>query len=293
MKKDLIYFSENGLTSTSANHIANLAKEYYQTLETELDNIKLYDTKVALIGNSSPNLLSEGNTISFIESIEDKLLQISNAKSLIAWLREAIKAKDNLLRELRSMSLEEYCTMKGVLCPIRPEREDSLDEDTYLSKLSVKDRNRYFELQTKCAVIGKYIHPDGQFANARKDLKDKISNPNRVSGNGRDTLLYSYTPTVPKETVDTAFYKLQVKHREYQAELNGILHSMQQAIEKDNFEKNTAYMQQLAEYNNAVNTLHSEMKDYLEKEQSNISHLKIIIPNSLISIYNEINKLGK
>lgn len=293
MKKDMIYFSESGLTATSANHIANLAKEYYQTLETELGNIKLYDTRVALIGNSSSNLLSEGNTISFIESIEDKLLQISNAKSLIAWLREGIKAKDNLLKEIRNMSLEEYCTIKGVLCPIRPEREESLDEDTYLSNLSVKDRNRYFELQTKCAVIGKYIHPDGQFANARKDLKDKISNPNRVSGNGRDALLYSYTPTVSKETVDTAFYELQAKHREYQAELNGMLHSMQQAIEKDSFEKNATYIQQLAEYNNAVNTLHSEMKDYLEKEQSNISHLKIIIPNNLISIYNEISKLGK
>ena len=32
MQKDKIYFGENGLTSTSANHIANLAKEYYQTL---------------------------------------------------------------------------------------------------------------------------------------------------------------------------------------------------------------------------------------------------------------------
>ena len=38
MQKDKIYFGENGLTSTSANHIANLAKEYYQTLRNFLTN---------------------------------------------------------------------------------------------------------------------------------------------------------------------------------------------------------------------------------------------------------------
>ena len=27
------FFGEEGLTSTSANHIANIAKEYYQSLE--------------------------------------------------------------------------------------------------------------------------------------------------------------------------------------------------------------------------------------------------------------------
>ena len=37
MEKDLVFFGEQGLTSTSANHIANLAKEYVAGLEESID----------------------------------------------------------------------------------------------------------------------------------------------------------------------------------------------------------------------------------------------------------------
>ena len=31
-----VFFSENGLTSTSANHVANLAKEFIQSIESDV-----------------------------------------------------------------------------------------------------------------------------------------------------------------------------------------------------------------------------------------------------------------
>lgn len=36
MEQDLTFFAENGLTSTSANHIANLAKEYVKVQDRSL-----------------------------------------------------------------------------------------------------------------------------------------------------------------------------------------------------------------------------------------------------------------
>lgn len=53
MEKDLIFFKKEGeegvaLTSTSANHIANLAKEYIQGVEMQLNNISFYNTEIAL-----------------------------------------------------------------------------------------------------------------------------------------------------------------------------------------------------------------------------------------------------
>ena len=54
-----VFFSENGLTSTSANHVANLAKEYVQETESQLANIKLYKSEVALIGTDNKQLLSD------------------------------------------------------------------------------------------------------------------------------------------------------------------------------------------------------------------------------------------
>ena len=94
MKKDMIFFSKegNGLTSTSANHIANLAKEMVREIETTLANLTLYSTSVALIGSDSVNILSEGDNADALRDVRSDLHTIAKANSLIAWLREAIKA---------------------------------------------------------------------------------------------------------------------------------------------------------------------------------------------------------
>jgi hypothetical protein len=56
MEKDKIFFGEGGITSTSANHCANVAKEMYQYLQNELFLMKLYTTEVSLIDSSEKKL---------------------------------------------------------------------------------------------------------------------------------------------------------------------------------------------------------------------------------------------
>lgn len=51
MQKDLVFFKKEGeegvaLTSTSANHIANMAKEYIQGMETQLNNVSFLNVGV-------------------------------------------------------------------------------------------------------------------------------------------------------------------------------------------------------------------------------------------------------
>lgn len=84
----MIFFGENGLTSTSANHIANMAKECYQTLDKELSNFVLYDTTLSsIVVTNSKWTISKGATNSDIEAIPEKLKTIAKIKALIAWLR--------------------------------------------------------------------------------------------------------------------------------------------------------------------------------------------------------------
>lgn len=50
MQKDLVFFKKEGeegvaLTSTSANHIANMAKEYIQGMETQLNNVSFLNVE--------------------------------------------------------------------------------------------------------------------------------------------------------------------------------------------------------------------------------------------------------
>jgi hypothetical protein len=293
MQKDYIYFSENGLTSTSANHIANLAKEYYQTLTMKLENIKFYDEKISLISSSDYKLLRGGITLSTLEEIKSDLYKIADAKSLIAWLREAIKAKDNLLKELKSISLAKWCTENNIDYPEIPEMEDIMTEDEYLSTLSVKERNRFFFLQTICSVLGQYIHPNGTYSHERKSLKNKMQNPNSLSGSGRDAILYSYTPTISLDSVDELFFELQAKHREFQAELNGMLHKMQQAIDADEVAKRAEHTAKMNEYGAFIEKYNAEYRKSLKEKEMEISKLKIIIPNSLTEIYDKVSALGK
>ena len=54
--KDMVFFANEDtegvkLSSTSANHIANLAKEYIQGVETQLNNICFFNAEVALVGS--------------------------------------------------------------------------------------------------------------------------------------------------------------------------------------------------------------------------------------------------
>lgn len=222
MQKDLVFFKKEGeegvaLTSTSANHIANMAKEYIQGMETQLNNVSFLNVEVGLISANAHNVIQEGTSREVLSSIPSMLESIAQAKSLIAWLREAIKAKNDLINGLQSVSLDDWCEENGVEKPLSPVAPHVLTEQEYYASLPIKERNRYYQLETVAAVIGKYIHPDGVLSDERKKLKDRIQHPHQVDGKGRDALIYTYEPSVSAEDVDNTFYELQKKHREVQA----------------------------------------------------------------------------
>lgn len=156
MKKDMIFFATDGkgLTSTSANHIANLAKEMIRNIETSLDDIVLYTTNVALIGNKNVNILNCGASEADVNLIADKLHQTASAKSLIAWLREAIKAKERLLDEANNLTLEEYAMSQSIELEKQPEIATILTEDEYFAAKPVDERCHYYELETLAATLG-------------------------------------------------------------------------------------------------------------------------------------------
>lgn len=299
MQKDLVFFRKEGeegvaLTSTSANHIANLAKEYIQGVETQLNNICFFNAEVALVGSvGGASTIQTGGTSEVLDNLQSLLEGVAQAKSLIAWLREGIKAKENLLREVQNILIGTWCEENDVIMPESPIRGDVLTEGEYYSSLPIKERNRYYQLETEAAVIGKYIHPDGYLADARRELKDKLQHPHRVDGKGRDALIYTYTPTVGAEEVDATFFELQKRHREIQAQLNSMKYSCEQAINESTNKVNSDYMIALREYESVTKPIYASFKAWKDEKSQEYSKLKIVIPNSLLGIYNTINSLGK
>ncbi len=292
-----VFFEKNEndvvLTSTSANHIANIAKEYLQTIENELENISFLNTKVALIGGQN-NIIEIGNTPEYVtKTIKEQLMEVSKVKSLIAWLREAIKAKENLSDSIKRTSFSDFCELHNIEVPEYPKEVHVLTKEEYFDSLSIKERNRYYQLETTAAVLGKYIHLNGNFSKERKRLKDKTQHPHEVKGQGRDALIYTYQPTVPIETVDEVFFDLQKHHREVQAQLNAMNHQCELEIDKSKTDACVKYADDLKEVNEILNDLHLKHSNWIKEESKKCRELKIVIPNSLISIYNKVNSLGK
>lgn len=287
MEKDKIFFGETGLTTTSANYTANICKEMYRGLEQELQAIVFYTTTVKLLDSSEVNLIREGVTT--VSDVKQKLQDIAQLKSLIAWLREAIKAKERLIKEAENTSYEDY----GLEVPERPERAEYITEDDAIGMWGIKQRNRYYYLDTLCATIGQYIHPDGTFAEERKQLQKILHEPHKVSGNGRDTLLYNYTASVSTNEVEDAFMDLQQTYRGYQAELNSLKHQVQEAVQLNQATKNGQYSLELQNWQGQMAVIDATLKEKRHQATVAAQNLKIIIPDSLKPIYEKVQKIGK
>ena len=288
MKKDMIFLGESGLTSTSANFACNVAKELYQQMESELENVCFYTTTVKLIGNSDISVLREGRED--ISSIKDTLHRIATLKSLIAWLREGIKAKENLVKEIENSTCKDY----NIQTPENyPEKEPVITEDDVISSWGIKQRNRYYYLETLCSQIGGYIHPRGTFAEERKMLHKIAAEPNRVEGSGRDTLLYSRRPTISTDAVEEVFLDLQQTYRGYQAELNAMKHDIQVAVEEDGIQKAARYESEMKAYKDAVALASATLETAKKQALARLHNQRIIIPDSLKAIYEMVSKAGK
>lgn len=284
MKKDEIFLGDNGLTSTSANFNANLAKEMYAGIEAELDHLHFYSTTVGLISGGQDRIIRNG--VSSLDDVEQKLKDVAQLKSLIAWLREAISARDRLITEAKSSEF-------GVeIIPI-PEREDPLTVDDVIGAMSIKERNRYYQLETFCSTIGKFIHQDGVFNKERSKLHDIAVAPYSTSGEGTNMVVYSYAPTISPEEVDNKFAYLQQLYRENQAQLNSMKHQIETAVLKDTTEKNERYKVAYDEYHRQELARSIEIQNKRNTEVQRISNLKIIIPDSLKSIFEKVQSYGK
>lgn len=295
MKKDMIFFTSEGagLTSTSANHVANLAKEMIRNIEIGLGELQFYSTSVALIGGGVANSLDTGAVVEDVESVPDRLHNIAEAKSLIAWLREAIKARERLLNEVRDMSLSKWCEQEGEKIPEQPRLGESLTEDDYWASRPMAERCHYYELETLAATLGKAIHPGGALADAREQLQQRLKKPNQVVGDGRDTLIYTYTSSVDAKIVEDVYFRLQKQYRDAQARLNILKHECMQAVEQSATTVKSEYTRAMKDWSAQHKLLEARHAEYTQKRMAELGAMRIIIPESLQSIYRKVNSLGK
>ena len=292
-------FFENGfMTSTEAQNICNIAKEAVTNEHERLSAVSFYNTEIASIISPEAFIKTKisPNDISWISESLDK---IGRYNALNAWLKEAIKAKEEAMDEVDIMDVTTLDFYEDYIKPKEPTIcYDSFDEEQVMSEWSADKLNRYYTLNSEAAVIGKYIHDSGAIAKARKDLVNKMANPSTVSGQGRETIVFKYIPSVDTEVVEGIYMSLLAKHRKLNAELNSLKAEIKETINKKNIEasivfrdKHTEWEHKISEYYSLIKQREAKINEYKISEKERISKLKINVPSSLMDTYKEIKAL--
>lgn len=97
-----VFFGENGLTSTSAQHIKDMAGHMTENLKEQLNGIRFVTDEVKLLSSQSKEVLARGWDIAQLEKVESILDTIAQTQSLQAWIGEAIKVKNLLSQGIKN-----------------------------------------------------------------------------------------------------------------------------------------------------------------------------------------------
>ncbi len=274
------YLGKDGLTVTSANHLANIAKEMYEAMESRLKSLKLYSRDFLLAVNGNTYRVENESEKSEFAEISESLREIGELKSLIAYLREAIKAKEKLAN-----GFDKH--LKELVKNGRTDLKDPVRDNTYafedeFAKLTAEQQAKYFALEAKCATFGSYIHPDGAFALARKAFFDRTKNPIVVSGKGQEAEISTFSSQFTAEEVDSEFFALQKEYRSLQAEFNKFKGEIDERVSEANKVATEKYMV-------ALKLAIAARKTEEQKYDETIKALKVIIPQNLKAIYEKVN----
>lgn len=293
MQETSVFFDKKGLTETSANYIANLAKETLKKDEADIAAISFIHQQMSLVNDPKRADIHLGMDETECRGIAAKLEHIMKVKSLIAWLREAIKEKQRLHNRIEQEERDEFIKEwdeqhKTADAPIA----EPLTEQTYLDSLPIAERCRIFTLKTEAATIGKVIHDKGALATAREKMLDIRHTPTELVRSGVNNFIYYYEPSLDCAVVDEVYFALQKRHREIQAELNSHLQRQTEAVRLSQMEHDQllAAKWERDSSNREQRRLAWELRQ--KQRHHEVSELKIVIPNELRSIYEEIQHIA-
>ena len=295
-----VYFASEGMTSSTANFYANIAKELQKAAAERLDSVKFFRTSVAVIGSSEKQLMGDGtHDLAFITS---DLETLASMNAFCAWVREAIKEKEAQQGIINRTDINDWLKTNGINVPEAPEHirdPRPVSEESVINSWDINKRNKYLRLEAFAATYGKYIHPDGAYSKARKKAHTALNNPITKEGTGRDMVLYYTEPSVAIGAVDGLFLALQSEYRGYEKELNQMKAEIKETVNNLTREAYDKHQKELdiwkekhREYSALWTDLRAKFTTWRISELERISNLKITIPSSLKDTFLMIKEIA-
>ena len=294
-----IYFGEEGMTSTSAQHVSAMANVMVQDTKQHLMGLRLYEKSIRVIGDVECKVEEVNNTL---PEISDGVKQICKANALIAWLREAVKEREQAQQYIQDMTLDKWMELQGIEKPASPvppmmPKINFQDYKTILDTgLTVKEYNRFVDLNSALAVYGEMIHDKGLLTRQKNELARILQNPTEVKESGRDTIITTYKVDVNVAVdIDKLYTELQSEYRKLQAEKNGIeakFSNLAMDYQTRKMEEwkaaKSQYDRDLTRVNSELVGIQTQMQEWKKQRLEELAALKIIIPNDLKALYRSL-----
>lgn len=320
-----VFFSDKGITlsSTSANHVANLAKEFVKWQNQDIQSLEFCDKTASVLGSDTRTCLRKGAGKEALDSIDQKLEEIGEAYALIAWLREAIREKDNLLDKVKYSSIEEYYEWTGTPVP------QATTLDSYLKQLGIdpddngieqpdmkptsKDdvlRLQPMDFQLRHATLTTQAQHLNDLSCTLVDKMAEYKSLQQTPQQKSDDLTYVYTPNVDLAQLEAQIAQVHAMLESVVGQLDQMDETLDQTIQKNTLDNNAAMQlhedkleQWQDRYDNAVDNFNTSVsrqyanalqkdradhKTFIIKKCKEIGDLKIVIPDQLLSIYGKV-----
>lgn len=155
-----------GLSMSQAQSISNLCNQRSRDISFKLRDINNVE-KVLKIGDET-YVETPGKKMP--EDVADLLAEKARLHATQAFLMENIKAKEEMLNEIKHDHMEFDVEIPKCGEIQEAERERSVDEDWGWSQLSVSEYNEYLEAEAFASHIGQFIHKGGKLDNLRSEL---------------------------------------------------------------------------------------------------------------------------
>lgn len=286
------FFGEQGVTSASANHLCNIAKETLRPLQDQ--NLRFVNTQVEIlvIGNNdaTKKVYQTQSGTKSLKKFKEDIEMIGNVHGLVAWLREGIKAKKKLTDEIDSLTEQDWAKEVGKPIPLMPSFRE-VNENDYYNQLPIYERAKYLATEAKCAAIGKAIHPTGKFSIAREEMLDAMNEPVKITDHGTSNYIETRRFSIAPEEVDNTMFDLQNKHRELQKILNKMNCEMEDWIRDKNSEIRRKTVEAIRAWEAEYKEWSDEYKEWKSNEKSQIRDLKICIPDQFKNAFDFLNNL--
>jgi hypothetical protein len=267
MKKHSL--STSGLSLSQAQSISNLCFQKAQDIANQINIINNAEKTLQIGGLTY--IETTGNKIP--ANVVELILEKGRLHATQAFLMENIKAKDLILRDLKSKNFESTLDYPEMPTLLSFSPKGLVDEAWGWEQLSLVEGNEFLEAEAYAAHIGQFIHKGEKLDCLRKELSTIKTLEWIIIDDGKKTPLQVVLHHTPEQLLEI-HNNLAAMHRKYEQRVNYFKAKVKNLVTEENARISRENGEKQAEINSSNQILRSQYGILVAEYEANILKLK-------------------